>query len=223
MCQIGDGEWNAMCVLTLAMLATGAQAKEAREPQGLKEKKVASQETYCLEAYDCSEPEDAIVYNIPQKCSAKERIFMPELSGMMRQNYTILQEVATFNYPATLGIVHRSRGYYDYVWKSHIRIAAPAAIYQREDVPVRECAIMELTGIFRDLLTRMRHRLNHSAETNYFYSTVVGELTYSEAHSHCKGTYGNIGRNHMSNLCHREPGCYYKESYSPRKLQQRVY
>ena len=42
--------------------------------------------------------------------------------------------------------------------------------------------------------------MNHSAETNYFYSTVVGELTYSEAHSHCKGTYGSIGPNHMSYL-----------------------
>ena len=63
-----------------------------------------------------------------------------------------------------------------------------------------KCAIMELTGIFRDLLTRMKHRLNCSAETNYFFTTVVGELTYSEAHSHCKGTYGNIGPNHMSNL-----------------------
>ena len=59
---------------------------------------------------------------------------------------------------------------------------------------------MELTGIFRDPVTRMRHRLNHSAETNYFYYTVVGELTYSEAHSHCKGTYRNIGPNHMSDL-----------------------
>ena len=93
-----------------------------------------------------------------------------------------------------------SQGYYDCVWKSHVRIATLAAIYQREDVPVSECAIMELTGIFRDPLTRMRHRLNHSVETNYFSTTVVGELTYSEAHSHCKGTYGNIGRNHMSNL-----------------------
>ena len=67
-------------------------------------------------------------------------------------------------------------------------------------MPVSECAIMELTGILRDPLIRMRHRLNHSAETNYFSATVVGELTYSEAHSHCKGTYGNIGQNHMSNL-----------------------
>ena len=63
-----------------------------------------------------------------------------------------------------------------------------------------ECAIMELTGFFRDPVTRMWHRLNHSMEANYFYSTVVGELTYSEAHSHCRGTYGNIGPNHMSDL-----------------------
>ena len=53
-----------------------------------------------------------------------------------------------------------------------------------------ECAIMELMGIFRDLLARMRHRLNHSADTNYFSTTVLGELTYSEAHSYCKGTKG---------------------------------
>ena len=86
------------------------------------------------------------------------------------------------------------------MWKSHIRIATPAAIYQREDVPVSECAIMELTGVFRDPLTRLKHRLNYSAETNYFFTTVTGELSYSEAHSHCKGTYGNIGPNHLSNL-----------------------
>ena len=59
---------------------------------------------------------------------------------------------------------------------------------------------MELTGFFRDPVTRLRHRLNHSAETNYFYSTVVGEFTYGQAHSHCKGTYGSIGPNHMSDL-----------------------
>ena len=53
-----------MCVLTLVMLATGAQAKEVSKPQGLREKKVAAQETYHLEAYDCSKPEDAIIYNI---------------------------------------------------------------------------------------------------------------------------------------------------------------
>ena len=157
----------------------------------MREKRAAIQKAYHLEAYDCSEPEDAIVYHIPQQCPEKEeRISLPELSGTMRQNYTIIQEVATFDYLATLCIVHRSREYYDCVCKSHVRIAAPAAIYQPEDVPVSECAIMELTGIFRDPVTRMRHRLNHSMETNYFYSTVVGELTYSEAHSLARGPMG---------------------------------
>ena len=73
-----------MCVLTLAMLATGAQAEEVSEPRDLREKRVASQEMYRLEAYDCSEPEDAIISNIPQECLAKEeRSFLPELSGTM--------------------------------------------------------------------------------------------------------------------------------------------
>ena len=81
-----------------------------------------------------------------------------------------------------------------------MRIAAPAAIYQQGSLPVRECAIMELTGTFRDPLTRIRHQLNQSLETNYFATTVVGELTYTEGHSHCKRTYGSVGRNHMSNL-----------------------
>ena len=70
-----------MSVLTLAMLATGAKAKEGSKPQGLREKKAAAQDMYGLEAYNCSDPEDAIIYNIPQKCSAKEeRILLPELS-----------------------------------------------------------------------------------------------------------------------------------------------
>ena len=65
---------------------------------------------------------------------------------------------------------------------------------------VEECAIMESTGFFRDPAAEKSHKLNRSAETNYFYSTVVGELTYSYAHAHCKGAYGNIGPNDMANL-----------------------
>ena len=81
-----------------------------------------------------------------------------------------------------------------------MRIATLAAIYQQENVPVSECAIMELTGTFRDPLTRIRHQLKQSMETNYFATTVVGKLTYNEGHSHCQGTYGSLGWNHMSNL-----------------------
>ena len=42
--------------------------------------------------------------------------------------------------------------------------------------------------------------MNMGAEINYFYSAVVGELTYSQAHSYCKGTFGSIGFDHMVNL-----------------------
>ena len=59
---------------------------------------------------------------------------------------------------------------------------------------------MELTGIFRDPLTRVKHQLNQSLETNYFATTVVGELTYDKEHAHCKGVNANIGREHMSSL-----------------------
>ena len=118
----------------------------------------ATQETYHLEAYDCSKPEDAIIYSIPQSCPTKEeRKSTPELSRTTRQNYTILQEVATFDYPATLCIVHRSQGYYDCVWKSNVRIAAPATIYQQNNVLVSECALMKLTRTVRDPLIRLRH------------------------------------------------------------------
>ena len=67
-------------------------------------------------------------------------------------------------------------------------------------MPEEECAIMDFTGFFRDPAAKRHCRLNMSAETNYFYSAVVGELTYSQTHSHCKGTFGSIGLDHMENL-----------------------
>ena len=85
--------------------------------------------------------------------------------------------MATFDYPATLYIVHQWRGYYDCVWKSHVRISAPATIYQQDNVLVSECALMKLTRTVRDPLIRLRHLWNHGVETNYSTTTVVGKLT----------------------------------------------
>ena len=53
-------------------------------------------------------------------------------------------------------------------------------------------------------MTERHHKLNMSAETNYLYSAVVRELTYSHAHSHCKEAYGSIGPDHMANLFVKE-------------------
>ena len=75
-----------------------------------------------------------------------------------------------------------------------MRIAALVTI-------VSECAGMKFTRTFRDPWIRLRHRLNHSMETNSSTTTAVWELTYSEGHSHCQRTYENAGRNHRSNIC----------------------
>ena len=42
-----------------------------------------------------------------------------------KQDYTILQEVPTFEYAATLCTLRKSQHYYDCVWKSHVRVIAP--------------------------------------------------------------------------------------------------
>ena len=59
---------------------------------------------------------------------------------------------------------------------------------------------MDFTEFFHDPMTKKHRKLNMSAETNYVYSLVVGELTYGQAHSHFKGTLGNIGPNHVEDL-----------------------
>ena len=98
------------------MLASGdlwVQAEEEDGPPCLREKRAASQENYHLEAYDCNELEEIVVYPIPQQCPEIKGLVTPStLSGTKRQNYTIIQEVTTFDYPATLCIVHRSRACY---------------------------------------------------------------------------------------------------------------
>ena len=67
-------------------------------------------------------------------------------------------------------------------------------------MPVRECAIMDLTGIFGDPLSRVKHRLNSSIETNHFIATTIGLLTYKGGHSHCEGRDAHVSGEHMVSL-----------------------
>ena len=76
----------------------------------------------------------------------------------------------------------------------------PAMVHQQETVPVRECAIMDLTGIFRDPLTRAEHRLNSSTGVNRFKATVIGSVTYKGGHSHCVGEDWRVSGKHMVSL-----------------------
>ena len=91
---------------------------------------------YRLDAFDCDEPEDIITQSNTDSCSADTA---EEKESEERQEYTILQKVPTFEYAATLCTLHRSQHYYDCVWASYIRIAAPAKIYAQEHMRMEEC------------------------------------------------------------------------------------
>ena len=81
----------------LVMLATGVQAQDASKLR------------------DNSGPPWEEVKDLPHGCSTGVQETQPqELDQAPRQEYTILQEGAMFDYPDTLGTIRRSWGYYDY-------------------------------------------------------------------------------------------------------------
>ena len=92
-----------------------------------------SHSTYRLDTFNCDEPEDVVTQSIPESCAVEtEEQKDVEKEFEARQDYTVLQKVPTFEYAATLCTLRRSRHYYNCVWASHIRIAAPAKIYLQE-------------------------------------------------------------------------------------------
>ena len=64
-------------------------------------------EAYSLEAFDYDEPEDVVTQGIPESCTV-ETTEDTSADIPARQDYTILQKVATFEYPATLFTLCRS-------------------------------------------------------------------------------------------------------------------
>ena len=60
----------------------GLRGPEEDGPPCLREKRAANQEAYHLEAYDCNEPENVVVYPIPQQYpETKESTSLLRLSG----------------------------------------------------------------------------------------------------------------------------------------------
>ena len=142
-----------------------------------------SHKSYRLNAFDCGKPEDVITQSIPESCAVKTKEEADaDISSVARQDYTILQKVATFEYPATLCTLRRSRHFYDCVWKSHVRIAAPAKIYMHEPLQVHKCSSASSTKVYYDPISRIHHTLNSNLEVNYFQSIVEGSLSYDGSH-----------------------------------------
>ena len=91
-----------------------------------KRREVNSEEHY-LEAYDCSDPDVVIAHPVPVRelyDTNLEKKF--EVDNTESYNYIIIKKATTFDYEATLCTVRRTREYYQCVWESHVRIAAPS-------------------------------------------------------------------------------------------------
>ena len=77
---------------------------------------------------------------------------------------------------------------------------SPAMVYQHETIQVQKCATTASTGVFKDPMSRTKHRLNPKLEVNNFASTVLGSLTYEGRHSHCDGMDSSINGRRMESL-----------------------
>ena len=104
--------WSSWCVVMVIVLAaqTGAQGLEDMEVSSEPPNQVLagmdmSHGSYRLDAFDCDEPEDTITQSIPSSCSADAA---EDKVTEEKQEYTILQKVPTFEYPATLCTLRRS-------------------------------------------------------------------------------------------------------------------
>ena len=103
----------------------------------------------------------------------------------VRQDYTILQKVPTFEYAATLCTLCKSRLYYDCVWKFHVRITALAKIYSQEVLQVHKCLTASRARVYFDSSSGIQHTLMPNVEVNYLQSVVEGSITYDGSDPHC--------------------------------------
>ena len=141
-----------MVIVIMLTAQIGAQGLEDMEVSSEPPNQVLagmdmSHGSYRLDAFDCDEPEDTITQSIPSSCSADAA---EETEPEEEQEYTILQKVPTFEYPAILCTLRRSRHYYDCVWASHIRVTAPPKIYEQENMRMEECMTANSARVYYD-------------------------------------------------------------------------
>ena len=160
-------------------------------------------QAYELKAFDCDNSEEVVTQRIPHSCSVKSldgSHLTEEPESKPKHDYTILQWVSSFEYPVVLCAVRRSRYYYDCVWRSHVRVAAPPEVYQSETIQVHDCTNLAATGTFMDPKSGAKHDLNTKLEINHFSTTVVGTISYDNSHSFCQRMQANLIGHRMDNL-----------------------
>ena len=174
--------WCAVLIIALASRA-GAQDLEDAEvtsdlPAQVLKGMDMSHSSYHLDAFDCDQPEDIVTQSIPESCTmGTKEPEDDEEESEGRQDYTILQKVPTFEYKATLCSLRRTRHYYDCVWASHIRIAAPPKVYAHKTLRVDQCLTASMARVYLDSESGIQHTLMPNIEVNYLQSVVEGSIT----------------------------------------------
>ena len=115
-CRLLTNAWNSWCVVLIIALATRAGAQDLEDtevnsdlPAQVLKGMDMSHSSYRLDAFDCDEPEDVVTQSIPESCAVEtEELEDSEKESEVRQDYTILQKVPTFEYAATLCTLRRS-------------------------------------------------------------------------------------------------------------------
>ena len=187
--------WNIWCVVLIIALATRIRAQDLEDtevssdlPTQVLAGMYMSHSLYRLDAFDCDEPEDVITQSIPDSCAVEaEEQEDVDKEFETKQDYTILQKVPTFKYAATLCTQHRSQHYYNCVWVSHIRVAAPAKIYTQEVLQIDECLTASRARVYLDSTSGIQHTLMPNVEVNYLQSVVDGSITYNGSDPQCSG------------------------------------
>ena len=108
-CRLVLHAWANWCIRLLVVVVTTVGTQDIDSPPVTETLPVQvrkgmemSHDAYTVAAFDCDEPEDVLTQSSPHE---------PNLSP--RQEYTVLQKVASFEYRATLCTVQQSRNYYD--------------------------------------------------------------------------------------------------------------
>ena len=157
-CRLGLHAWGHWCIIIVILFSHPVCMQDLETtpvpepiPPQVEKGMDMTHETYKFSAFDCDTPEDVVTQSIPRGCSVEQSPTDTHRDDSSpRQEYTVLQRVASFEYNATLCTVRRSRNYYDCVWASHVRIAIPPIIYQQVTLEVYECNRMAVQGEFYD-------------------------------------------------------------------------
>ena len=73
----------------------------------------------------------------------------------------------------------------DSYWFTNLGFAHQPEVYHPVTMAVADCAKIRKTKVYRDPMTRMRHKVDRTLDPTYTTEIIVGEITYAGMYSYC--------------------------------------